>query len=243
MNSNSIHQPTYSKDPICSPNISVPATTVESENVSSKDKPKKKGFARCIKRMTRTFRTTKTTKKSANLDEKLSMPANPLGKQITKDDDNVQERKVSFEEANGESKDTRNISGRLKNKINEEQTVDVINKTISKERKEKIISTDFQDSPNLSNTKSRFHIICSHNDLHSFDVMQKNSARPIRYTGSIKYDGPRSIERVLHEKRKANERKSIIKNGSMKEIKFAKDESGLNFECSSFIDESDSHTR
>ena len=241
MNSNSNHQPI---DPIFSTTTSSIASQLESENVSSKDKPKKSGFSRCIKRMTRTFRTSKTKKKSANLDEQMSIPANSLEKQKPKCNDNVEERKVSFGKTDCESKDElKGTSDTLDKELKKKQTTEIIYNINSKETKEKITTTEHQDSPNLSYTKNRFHIICSHNDLHSFDLMQKNSARPVRYTGSIKYEGPRSLERILHEKQKANGRRGIIKNGSMKEIKFAKDESGLNFECSSFIDQSETQTR
>ena len=219
----------------CAPNIFIPASQVESENPTSKDKPKKKGFARCIKRMTRTFRTSKTSKKSANLDDNVSIATNPLEKQVPSNTDNKEERKVSFEEAHGDSKEKTNICDRLGKNVKEEEN----SKT---DQNEKISSTEYQDSPKSSSTKSRFHIICSHNDLHTFDLMQKNSRKPLRYTGSIKYDGPKSIGRILHEERNANERKGTIKNESMKEMKFSKDER-LNFECSSFIDVSESHTR
>ena len=244
MNSKSDNNLTTSTSPIHTSTKSVLDSQLEPENVSSRDKTKKSGFSRCIKRMTRTFRTSKTKKKSANLDEQSFPLAKSLEKQVPMETDNVEERKVSFEDTPCVSIDgVKNIFDKSEENQDEKKKADMICKLNSKESKKKVVSTEYQDSPKLSHTKSRFHIICSHNDLHSFDLTQKNSARPIRYTGSIKYEGPKSLGRILQEKRKSDGKRGIMKNGSMKEITFAQDENEINLESSSFLDDSGSRTR
>ena len=245
MNSKSDHHLLTSTNPISAATKLVKDSQLESENVSSRDKPKKSGFSRCIKRMTRTFRTSKTKKSSDNLDEQSFQPSNSLEKQVPIETDNVEERKVSFEDTTHESIDGVKtvLDKSSEENQDEKQKANKIHKINSKESKKKVVSTEYQYSPKLSHTKSRFHIICSHNDLHTFDLMQNNSERPIRYTGSIKYEGSKSLGRILQEKRKADGIKSIIKNGSMKEITFAKDENEINLESSSFLGDSESQTR
>ena len=185
------HQNTTSSNSCCV--ITNTAALLDStDNVMSNEKPKKTVLARCIKRVNRVFSPFKRKRKSPSSDRKPLYADSSDIHQPLDSRTMLEGHKEYLKDEHHDNRDLFNYTYFDANEVEiqgENCTKDIIADTISKEKKEEELPTEYhypseQHQNRVHNIKSAGQ--CNHKDLHNVNIIPKNSIRFKLVGGSIK---------------------------------------------------------